>query len=72
MFVTFISRWLMKYPAMKFDLEERSPDSLPKDYPRVGDETCYFLDGYQHDGVDPSAPLHDHIEAAMSILSVEN
>lgn len=64
--------WLVKDSRFGFKLEERDPSCLPKEYTNRGDEeTCYFLEGYEHPGVDPEAPLTEHIETAMNQINAE-
>uniref|UniRef100_A0A1B0CGB2 guanylate cyclase n=1 Tax=Lutzomyia longipalpis TaxID=7200 RepID=A0A1B0CGB2_LUTLO len=63
--------WLVKYPGFKFELLERDPSCLPKDYPNAGNSTCYFLTGYKHHGVAEDEPLDNHIKAAMKQINIE-
>lgn len=68
--VIFFS-WLVKYPGFKFELLERDPSCLPKEFPNAGNSTCYFLNGYKHPGVDDAEPLETHIKAAMKQINIE-
>ncbi|XP_055700034.1 head-specific guanylate cyclase [Phlebotomus papatasi] len=63
--------WLVKYPGFKFELLERDPSCLPKEFPNAGNSTCYFLNGYKHPGVDDAEPLETHIKAAMKQINIE-
>ncbi|XP_055679218.1 head-specific guanylate cyclase [Lutzomyia longipalpis] len=63
--------WLVKYPGFKFELLERDPSCLPKDYPNAGNSTCYFLTGYKHHEVAEDEPLDNHIKAAMKQINIE-
>lgn len=57
--------WLIKYPGFDFKLENRESSCLPKEYSNSENETCYFLETYQHPTVDPNASLDEHITTAM-------
>ncbi|XP_012287287.1 head-specific guanylate cyclase [Orussus abietinus] len=63
-------RRLIQKPG--FLLETRTKDNLPKGMPLDEEGTCYFLNGYQHDEVDKSAPLDGHIEAALTEFGITN
>ncbi|GAB0094847.1 Head-specific guanylate cyclase [Sergentomyia squamirostris] len=63
--------WLVKYPGFKFELVDRDPSCLPKEFPNPGNSTCYFLTGYKHPGVDDAEPLETHIRAAMKQINIE-
>ncbi|XP_018398508.1 PREDICTED: head-specific guanylate cyclase [Cyphomyrmex costatus] len=55
-----------------FILEPRTKDNLPKGMPASVSGTCYFLNGYQHSGVDASEPLDVHIQAAITELGISS
>lgn len=57
-------RWLIKHPGFNFELTARDPSCLPKEY-TTAEGTCYFLDGYNHSSISKTAPLEEHINAAM-------
>jgi hypothetical protein len=44
---------------------------LPKEYPATEGQTCYFLDGYKHSGVDEGAAVQQHIDAAMEQINAK-
>lgn len=63
--------WLVKHPGFEFDLLARDPTCLPKEY-KNAEGTCFFLNGYAHEGVDPDASLNEHIDAAMAAITASN
>lgn len=61
--------WLTKIDNFKFEYTDRDPSCLPKEYSAVEGQTCYFLDGYKHAGIDESAEIQIHIDAAMEQIN---
>lgn len=56
---------LLKYPVSGFDLEPRSKEFLPKEFPANIEGPSYFLNGYNHKDVDVNLPLDLHIQHAI-------
>lgn len=67
-FVCLFISWLVKHPGFEFDLQPRDSSCLPKEY-KNAEGTCYFLDGYSHNGVVTDAGLNEHIDAAMAAIT---
>jgi hypothetical protein len=44
---------------------------MPKEYSAKPGETCYFIDGYKHKGIE-SDEVQKHIEAAMQQINAED
>lgn len=63
--------WLTKIDDFKFEYTERDPSNLPKEYPATEGQTCYFLDGYKHAGIDENSEVQKHIDAAMEQINKE-
>lgn len=63
--------WLRKIPGFSFDCAARDPSYLPKEYTASEGETCYFLDGYTHAGLDRNFSIQRHIEVAMKQINAE-
>lgn len=61
--------WLTKIDDFKFEYSPRDPSCLPKEYSAKEGETCYFLDGYKHSGVE--GEIQKHIDAAMHQINAE-
>jgi guanylate cyclase soluble subunit alpha len=53
-----------------FEFTPRDPSNLPKEYPAAPGETCYFIDGYKHKGIE-SDETQKHIDAAMEQINAE-
>ncbi|CRK91657.1 CLUMA_CG005307, isoform A [Clunio marinus] len=64
-------KWLTKIDDFKFEYTRRDPSFLPKEYQAKDGETCYFLDGYKHAGVDENLDIQIHIDAAMQQINHE-
>lgn len=60
---------LQAIPEFKFGFIPRDPSCLPKEYKVEAGETCYFLDGYKHAGIDEKENLQVHIDAATKYLN---
>jgi guanylate cyclase soluble subunit alpha len=64
---------LQAIPEFKFGFIPRDPSCLPKEYTSVEPgETCYFLDGYKHAGIDEKEELQVHIDAAIKHFNAES
>ncbi|XP_076294819.1 guanylate cyclase 1 soluble subunit alpha 2 [Lasioglossum baleicum] len=55
----------LRYPLSGFELESRSKEFLPKEFPASIDGPSYFLDDYKHKDVDVNLPLDVHIQSAI-------
>lgn len=62
---------MTKLEGFKFEYTERDPACLPKEYPATEGETCFFLDGYKHVGIDDDAEVQKHIDEAMHQINME-
>jgi hypothetical protein len=51
--------------ASGFSFETRPRECLPPSYQAKEGETCYFVLGYIHPNVDPTAHLSEHVTTAM-------
>lgn len=69
--INLFGRWLTKRDEFKFEYTKRDSSFLPKEYTAAEGETCYFLDGYKHAGVDESVEVQTHIDAAMEQINTE-
>ncbi|KZC14382.1 PREDICTED: head-specific guanylate cyclase [Dufourea novaeangliae] len=56
---------LLKCPISGFDLEPRSKEFLPKEFPANVDGRSYFLNDYKHKDVDANLLLDIHIQNAI-------
>ncbi|XP_033323733.1 guanylate cyclase 1 soluble subunit alpha 2 [Megalopta genalis] len=54
----------LKYPSSGFELEPRSKEFLPKEFP-TDVESSYFLNDYKHKDADVNLPLDVHIQNAI-------
>jgi guanylate cyclase soluble subunit alpha len=63
--------WLTKIDNFKFEYTQRDPSFLPKEYLAAEGETCYFLDGYKHSGIDENMNIQKHIDSAMEQINKE-
>lgn len=66
-----IFSWLTKIDDFKFEYTPRDSSCLPKEYTAAEGETCFFLDGYKHAGVDEKVEVQKHIDAAMDQINNE-
>lgn len=65
----FFLSWLTKIEDFKFEYSPRDPSLLPKEYVAKQGETCYFIDGYKHKGIE--GEIQKHIDAAMQQINAE-
>lgn len=56
---------LLKNPISGFDLEPRTKDFLPKEFPGNVEGTSHFLNDYKHKDIDVKLPLDLHIQHAV-------
>ncbi|KAG7203637.1 hypothetical protein KM043_013672 [Ampulex compressa] len=57
--------FLLRFPIPGFDLESRSKDYLPKEFPANIEGPSFFLNDYKHNNVDVNLPLDLHIQGAI-------
>lgn len=55
----------------KFGFIPRDKSCLPKEFQAEANQTCYFLNGYKHAGVDEGEDEQVHIDAAIKHFNVE-
>ncbi|XP_031838646.1 guanylate cyclase 1 soluble subunit alpha 2 isoform X2 [Nomia melanderi] len=56
---------LLRCPISGFELEPRSEEFLPKEFPANIEGPSYFLNDYKHKDVDVNLPLDIHIQNAI-------
>lgn len=69
--ISDIFSWLQRNPSFQFELQPRDPMFLPKEFQGAPGDTCYFLEGYKHTGIDQDLPIQKHIDTAMEQINKE-
>lgn len=63
---------LTSIPEFKFGFIPRDKSCLPKEFQAEANQTCYFLNGYKHEGVNETEDEQVHIDAAIKHFNVES